>query len=244
MLEKDFSHTANFTGYMEQVFRIVQSGPRAQRILDIPAGNGLLAARVREAGHEVLCADINREKPDYIFADLNQRLPFADSAFDTCLCLEGIEHTLNPMGLISELCRITKPGGRIVLSLPNIQNAFSRFNFLCTGYFYQFGPAMSRHLPAGMQLDCGHISSLSYIQLHYFFQHHGARLLSAHGDRWKKKWLIPFLLPFFLLGRLWVWTDLNQEPMAPRAECRELLRQLRSPALLFSRSLILTFVKE
>src|SRR6266436_4801810 len=126
MLEKEFSHVPNFTGYMGIIFGIIQKEKKSQKVLDIPAGNGLLAARLRQCGHEAVCADINREKPDYVFADLNERLPFPDREFDTCVCMEGIEHVLDSAALISELCRVTAPGGRIILSLPNIQSAFSR----------------------------------------------------------------------------------------------------------------------
>ena len=241
MLETEFSHVPNFTGYMEVVFRIIQTEKRPQKVLDIPAGNGLLAARLRECGHEAVCADINREKPDYIYADLNERLPFSDQEFDTCVCMEGIEHVIDSAALISELCRVTAPGGRIILSLPNIQSAFSRLNFLCNGYFYQFSPGMSRHLKPGEQIDRGHIAPLSYLQLRYLFQHHGARLLRADGDRWKKKWLLPFLLPFFGLGWIWSRRDLARQPEAPKEDCQQMLRHLFSAPVLFSRSLILTF---
>ena len=243
MLETEFSHVPNFTGYMGIVFEIIQAGRKGQKILDIPAGNGLLAARLRECGHETVCADINRQKADYVFADLNHRLPFAEGEFDTCVCMEGIEHVIEPAKLIGELCRITRPGGQIILSLPNIQNVFSRFNFLCAGYFYQFSPGMSRHLKPGEQIDRGHISPLSYLQLRYLFQYHGARVLRLDGDRWKKKWLIPFLLPFVGLGWLWARRELASQPDAPKEDARQMLGDLFSAPALFSRSLILTFQK-
>ncbi len=203
MLNRDFLHVPNFTGYMGVIFEMIQSGRPGQKILDIPAGQGVLAARLRECGHQVHCADIDRTRPGCVYADMNEPLPFQDAEFDLCLCMEGIEHVLDPTLLIRELCRVTRPGGRIILSLPNIQNAYSRFNFLCAGYFFQFSPDMGRHLPAGRPINRGHISPLTYLQLRYLFEHYGARLVSVRGDRWKKKWLIPFLLPFFALGWLW-----------------------------------------
>jgi len=244
MLERDFSHVANFTGYMETVFQIAANGRAGQKILDVPAGNGLIAERLKQRGHQVVCADINRARPDYVYADLNQSLPFANAEFDLCLCLEGIEHVLDSAALAQELCRITRPGGRIIISLPNIQNVFSRFQFLCTGYFYQFAPWTSRQLGPGELIDRGHISPLSYLQLRYLFHNCGARLKQIAGDRWKKKGLIPFLLPF--LGFGWVWSrfGLMRHKEAPQAECKEMLKDLFSPTALFSRSLILVFEKK
>ncbi|MCX6885686.1 MAG: class I SAM-dependent methyltransferase [Verrucomicrobia bacterium] len=241
MLEKKFSHVANFTGYMELVFEIVVGAKSKQRILDIPAGNGLLSAQLRLQGHDVICADINQHAKDYVYADLSQPLPFATAEFDTCLCLEGIEHVVDSAALVRELCRVTKPGGRIILSLPNIQNAFSRLHFLTTGCFYQFPPWMSRHLKPGELIDRGHIAPLSFMQLRYLFEEYGTCLIQVAGDKWKKKWIIPFLAPLMACGRIWMNKAVGQQKETPVDECRQTVRFLFSKPLMFSRSLILVF---
>jgi SAM-dependent methyltransferase len=241
MLERDFTHVANFTGYMGIVFELVQSANQPQRILDIPAGNGLLAERLRRAGHDTVCADINQEKPDYVYADLNAPLPFPSESFDTCLCLEGIEHVIAPPALVAELCRLTRPGGRIILSTPNVQNVFSRFKFLCTGFFFQFTPDLARPLQSGERKDRGHISPLTYSQLRYLFELHGAHLVALHGDRWKKKWLLPWLLPFVALGWVWSRWELARRRHPPTEDHRRMLNDVFSTPALFSRSLICTF---
>jgi len=47
--------------------------------------------------------------------------PYADGHFSTVLCCELIEHlTEDPMHLMSEINRIVKPGGHLVLTTPNI----------------------------------------------------------------------------------------------------------------------------
>jgi glycosyltransferase involved in cell wall biosynthesis/SAM-dependent methyltransferase len=47
--------------------------------------------------------------------------PYADGHFSTVLCCELIEHlTEDPMHLMSEVNRIVKPGGHLVLTTPNI----------------------------------------------------------------------------------------------------------------------------
>jgi len=244
MLDKDYSHVGNFTGYMEIVSRLVQSSAARQRILDIPAGNGQLSERLRAAGHAVVCADINHEKPDYVFADLSQPLPFKDGEFDTVMCLEGIEHVVDSAALVREFCRIIRPGGRMIISLPNVQNVFSRFQFLCTGTFYQFTPWMSRQLQPGETIDRGHVSPLSYHQLRYLFGTCGMRLTTVAGDRWKKKWLIPFALPFLAFGKIWMRrAAAKQEPIIA-TNSQIVLRDLFSAPALFSRSLVLVFEKE
>jgi SAM-dependent methyltransferase len=221
----------------------VQGGGPGQRILDIPAGNGLLSDRLRAVGHQPIRADINGAKPDYIYADLSQPLPFKDGEFDTVLCLEGIEHIVDSAAVVRQFCRITKPGGRIVISLPNVQNVFSRLQFLCTGMFYQFTPWMSRQLQPGETIDRGHVSPLSYQQLRYLFAYHGARLKFVNGDRWKKKWLIPFMIPFLLIGKIWIRRGLAKQTENAAAESEQIINDLFSPPALFSRSLVLAFEK-
>lgn len=238
MLSTDYSHVPNFTGYMQQVFDHVRQGPARQRILDIPAGNGILSAKLAELGHDTVCADINRERSDYVYADLNAVLPFSDGEFDTVLCLEGLEHVLDPQQLIRELCRITKPGGRVILSTPNIQNAWSRLQFLCTGYYYQYGPWMCRQLAPGELRDRGHIAPMSYLQLRYHFALNGARIEAVDGDKWKRKAAIPFLWLFLLWGKFWSRRLQRIEPDANPEECREVFAHMESPALQYSRSLI------
>ncbi len=244
MFEKDFSHGSKYTGYMEIVVRLVEQRKGGQKILDIPAGNGKLTALLRERGHEAVSADINRAGADYVYANMSEPLPFADDEFDTCICLEGVEHVVDSAAIIREFCRITKSGGRIIVSLPNIQNLFSRFHFLYTGCFYQFVPWNRRQLKPGEMIDRGHIAPLSQPQLAYLFENYGARLTQLAGDRWKKKWLIPFLLPFVGLGWVWMRYAVKRQKEKPAADCEKEIKDLFSLPLLFSRSLILVFERQ
>lgn len=49
------------------------------------------------------------------------RFPYADESFDTVVCGELIEHLFgDPMHLMSEINRILKPGGHVLITTPNI----------------------------------------------------------------------------------------------------------------------------
>ncbi|MCW5604572.1 MAG: class I SAM-dependent methyltransferase, partial [Burkholderiales bacterium] len=152
---KSFSHVANFTGYMGVVVGYFAALPGGLRVLDLPAGNGLLADALRGLGHEVVSGDINRERPDYHYVDMSGPLPFADGEFDAAVCLEGIEHLVNPIDFIAELVRVTRGRGRIVITTPNVTNFYSRLQFLFTGVLYQFNPAAVPVLAGGETGDRG-----------------------------------------------------------------------------------------
>lgn len=48
--------------------------------------------------------------------------PFADDEFDEIVCRHVIEHVPDVMALVSELHRITRPGGRITIVTPHYSN--------------------------------------------------------------------------------------------------------------------------
>jgi dolichol-phosphate mannosyltransferase len=49
-------------------------------------------------------------------------LPFADASFPCVLCSQVIEHVPKTSPIIDELCRVLKPGGRLVLGTPDYAN--------------------------------------------------------------------------------------------------------------------------
>jgi SAM-dependent methyltransferase len=64
---------------------------------------GLTAARRR--GHNVEQAPV-------------ETIPFDDGSFDLVTCLDVIEHTDDDVVALSELRRVTRPGGHLVVSVP------------------------------------------------------------------------------------------------------------------------------
>lgn len=56
----------------------------------------------------------SKRKPD-IVADV-YNLPFVDNEFDIILCTEVLEHLIYPSCAISEMRRVLKPGGKLILT--------------------------------------------------------------------------------------------------------------------------------
>lgn len=59
--------------------------------------------------------------PNYVDADLRERLPFDDNEFDGCLLSHVLEHFPAQSGLrlLVEARRVLKPGGVIIVSVPD-----------------------------------------------------------------------------------------------------------------------------
>ena len=53
-------------------------------------------------------------------------LPFDDGAFDLVLSSQAIEHVLDAPGAVSELARVLRPGGTLVISTDNADNRITR----------------------------------------------------------------------------------------------------------------------
>ena len=51
-----------------------------------------------------------------------EAIPLADGSCDVVLCTEVLEHTRTPAAVIAELVRVVRPGGRVVVSIPNERN--------------------------------------------------------------------------------------------------------------------------
>ena len=98
------------------------------RILDVGCGTGLNASFLSKAGHSVTGIDLShvaiekyRAKGfEGIVCDVEAgQTPFADNSFDLVYVSEIIEHCADTSTLLRELQRLTKPGGRMLLSTPN-----------------------------------------------------------------------------------------------------------------------------
>lgn len=76
-----------------------------------------------------------------LFDAEKDRFPYDDEYFATVLCCELIEHLFaDPMHLVSEVNRILKPGGHLVLTTPNI-GSLRAISAILQGYHPGFFPA-------------------------------------------------------------------------------------------------------
>ena len=115
--------------------------PDAGRILEVSCGSGNELLRLQQAGYEVAGTNYTKYKDEPSAfeiqhgVDLLQGLPFEDASFDTVVLLDVIEHLANHDRAISELTRVCKPGGHVILMTPNMMKIASRVEFLLTGFF-------------------------------------------------------------------------------------------------------------
>jgi SAM-dependent methyltransferase len=82
--------------------------------------------------------------------------PYSDASFDTVLCCELIEHLFtDPMHMMSEINRILKPGGHLVLTTPNL-GSLRAISAILQGYHPSFFPAYIRPRKEGEEAEARH----------------------------------------------------------------------------------------
>lgn len=246
MKNKKFTHVKNSTDYMRIIISNVEkffgSQINKKKILDIPAGNGWISSALNKLGAQVTSADINEEKKNYVIADMEMPLPFKNNQFDCVICAEGIEHVLNPEALFSELARVLKKGGLLIISTPNVQNFFTRLQIACTGYLYQFHSFHITPPKKNEMRDRGHITPIFYTQLRYFSHLHKLKILQPDGDRFKRVIGLPLFLPFILFGYYWSYRDWKRA--GANINSKEIIQHLFNMKTLFSRSFIFRAIKQ
>jgi SAM-dependent methyltransferase len=93
-------------------------------VLDVGGGPGYLTAAVRARGGNCYLFEPDpaelrrRDEPGAVLAD-GYWLPVCDGGADICLSSNVLEHVPDPLGLIDEMVRVTRPGGLIYLSFTN-----------------------------------------------------------------------------------------------------------------------------
>ncbi len=92
-------------------------------VLEVGSGNGVIAERLREAGHQVVAVEVTAESAaetarrascEVVRAALPD-LPFPDRAFDTVVCSHTLEHIPDLYRAAAELRRVAR---RVVVVVP------------------------------------------------------------------------------------------------------------------------------
>ena len=114
---------ANFYAKYADTLRPDSKGGRA---LDVGCGVGQVVSRLTEAGFEAWGVDVSepnieraRQFSERCLLYEGKHIPFPDNHFDAVGALNVLEHVDEPEAFIQELVRVTRPGGKIVISSPN-----------------------------------------------------------------------------------------------------------------------------
>jgi len=104
------------------------------RVLDVGCGRGVILGPLADRGFEVHGVEISAEAAQG--ADPRAEIRIASSLgdagyeagfFDQVVIWHVLEHVADPRGTLEEVARILRPGGRLIVAVPNFSSAQARW---------------------------------------------------------------------------------------------------------------------
>lgn len=182
--------------YMDPVGDLLRRW-RPAAVLDMPSGSGWLAGHLPDNA-VIDGIDLYQPKPaayrEFAAADLDEGVPAAFGTYDAIVSCEGIEHVGNPLALLKSAAAHLNPGGRIILTTPNIWYPESKLKFLARGFFPGF-PSLAGAIRPRAHM---HIMPWSFAWLYVYLTLAGFEQVTLHDlDQPKPKhaWTKVFGMP-------------------------------------------------
>jgi len=126
--------------------------------------------KVKEKGFDGFALDVSQ-----------QELPFREGFFDVVYLGDVIEHLLDPDFMISEVKRILKKGGLVVLTTPNLASWCNRI-LLLFGFQPLFSEVSTKKIfgRSGSKI-VGHLRLYTLKSLKEFLSYYGFKIISVEG---------------------------------------------------------------
>ena len=117
----DTFYKLRMQGIIKTIRKLVTAGGR---VLDWGAGDGSLLRLLEGEGIEGVGIDFySAESSDQKLINSSiQDAPFQDGSFDAITCFHVLEHIDEPVSSIKKAMQLLKPGGILILEVPNIES--------------------------------------------------------------------------------------------------------------------------
>jgi SAM-dependent methyltransferase len=113
------------------VGRVLEVGPGSSPFPVAPSARVTYVDRRVEGGRDANWPELKGEPPGPdphidLNVDVDRLIPIEDTSFDVVIASHVIEHLANPLRALQEFHRVLRPGGRLVLIVPDRTHTFDR----------------------------------------------------------------------------------------------------------------------
>jgi SAM-dependent methyltransferase len=184
--DRAYLHTAALENSLRQCASFVKG-----QTLDVGCGRRpyektFFAGASKYVGTDYLS---DRSRPDVVASAL--AIPFEDNSFDTVVSTEVLEHVPDPLRALSEMRRVLKPGGFLVLSTPMY---WPRHEVPYDYFRYPYDGLLHLIKESGLELEKLYSRGRSYLFLGQVLQQ--VQPIAARPVNW-------------LINRVFLWCDLH-----------------------------------
>jgi 2-polyprenyl-3-methyl-5-hydroxy-6-metoxy-1,4-benzoquinol methylase len=148
------------------------------RILDVGCGRGILPALMRERGWDAHGLEFSETSARHarevlqlpVFVGDFLASPYAESSFDAVVLWHVLEHVPDPVAAIRRARQILKPGGLLVIAVPNFESLQARssgrhwFHLDVPRHYHHFGLGLLTRL---LRSNGFSILDVSHLSLEY-----------------------------------------------------------------------------
>ena len=151
------------------------TGLRTGRVLDIGSGTGAFVHELRRAGWQAdglepdpLARQVAQTDFGESLLDIDRLFQLPTGSFDAITLWHVLEHVHDLTGYMNQLHQLLKPGGRLLIALPNYTSLdAAHFGNWWAAYdvprhLYHFSPSSIRHLAEKHRFSCCSIRPLWY----------------------------------------------------------------------------------
>lgn len=123
-MERHYSPGRTWEALARSVLPLFETGD----VLDIAAGDGVLAELLAPHAHRYVCIDVSRRVVNAATERLRRHrnvevregdmhaLPLEDASFDLVVMMQAVTYSERPAVAVAEAARVLRPGGRLLLS--------------------------------------------------------------------------------------------------------------------------------
>ena len=119
---------------IEKLRELINAAGSRKKIIDLGCGEGVLVKEFADKGFNIVGIDLNYQSK-YVRRGNILKLNLPQKKFDLILCLDVLEHLnfFDQKKAIEQIDKVLRPGGKVILSVPNLAHLASRFAFFFLG---------------------------------------------------------------------------------------------------------------